>query len=289
MATIRTLSCIILMMTTPNVTKTDHLIQENVKRHERIASQYDKRHAEIYNQIEQDRLHEALARALSLIRNPSQHLLALDFGCGAGNLTRHLLDLGVHVMAADVTPSFVSMVRSLDPVRVQGHDLNGRDLNGLHDGTFDLVATYSVLHHVPDYLAAVRELARVTRSGGIVFIDHESAAAQWSPTDTLREYWRAAKPRRTLSWYTSRVFDPGWLYTRWKQLFDPRYAPEGDIHVWPDDHVEWSLVEQTLVEAGCEIIDSTDYLLYQPHVPIDVYRAFEHRCADMHCCIARKR
>lgn len=276
------------MTTTPNVTDNDHLIRENVKRHERIASQYDKLHAEIYNDVEQDRLRAALSTARSLIIGGTEPWHAMDYGCGAGNLTHHLLDLGFTVTAADVTPSFVSIVKGLAPDRVTGHVLNGKDLQGIDDGSLDLIATYSVLHHVPDYLMAVKEFARVVRPGGVIFIDHESSRMQWSPTPALRSYWERSREPRSLHWYTSRLFSPYWLMTKFRQLFEPRYAPEGDIHVWPDDHVEWDAVEAILRSEGCQILVSEDYLLYQPHVPPALYDEFRTQCADMHCCIARK-
>ena len=46
------------------------------------------------------------------------------------------------------------------------------------DRHFGFAATYSVLHHIPDYLEAVRELARVVDVGGVLYIDHELNADQ---------------------------------------------------------------------------------------------------------------
>lgn len=265
------------------------LIQANIARHERIAAAYDQRHGEIYNVIEQERLREALAESLQLIDPAAQSPYVLDLGCGAGNLTDHLLALGCRVTAADVTPSFVAMVTGRQPDRVDGLLLNGSDLSNVADATYDAVATYSVLHHIPDYLATVREMARVVRPGGVVFIDHESASHVWEPTPALKAYRELTTSPRDLRWYLSRITSPSWWYTRVRRVFDPRYQEEGDIHVWPDDHIEWDAVERHLADAGCEIMVSRDYLLYEPHVDIAVYEAYRDRCATMHCCIARKR
>ena len=272
----------------PSVSTSSQQINENITRHERIATAYDKRHGEIYNDIEQQRLHEAILLALAAITSGSTPVHACDLGCGAGNLTRHLLAEGCRVTAADVTPSFVSMVTQIDPERVSGLLLNGADLSNVPDATYDLVATYSVLHHIPDYLAIVREMARIVKPGGVVFIDHEWSSEYWNPSAALLEYRALTTQPRDIRWYTSRLLRPRWWHTRWKQLFDPRYQEEGDIHVWPDDHIAWDLVESTLQQAGCSIVAAQDYLLYEPHADPRIHREFSNRCATMRLCIARR-
>jgi len=265
------------------------LIEENITRHERIASQYDKRHSEIYNSVEQSRLRSVLQEAINARTPLSSVITAFDLGCGAGNLTDQLVELGCRVTAADVTPSFVAMVTSRHPERVSGLLLNGSDLSNVESETYDLVATYSVLHHIPDYLSVVREMARITRRGGVVLIDHEWSAGNWNPSPALIDYRSKTSAPRDLRWYMSRLLRPGWWYTRLRQLIEPRYQEEGDIHVWPDDHIEWEIVEQTLSEDGFEIVVSRDYLLYEPHVAIEVYERYHEHCSNMHCCIALKR
>ena len=263
-------------------------ILDNIQRHERIASAYDRRHDEIYNEVEQQRLRDAIQLALSSVRTDSHRKRAFDLGCGAGNLTRHFLAEQCLVTAADVTPSFVSMVTALDAEHVDGLILNGLDLSNVPDESYDIAATYSVLHHIPDYLGIVREMARIVKPGGIVLIDHEWSADNWRPSPTLLEYRSRTERPRTLQWYSSRLFRLGWWLTRWKQLFNPRYQEEGDIHVWPDDHIEWDAVEHTLVQANCVIIQSEDYLLYEPHVDLKVYDQYRHQCSNMHFCVAQK-
>ena len=64
-------------------------------------------------------------------------IAALDFGCGSGNLTGHLLKCGAVVTAADVTPRFLDLVRKRHPAdRLRTFRLNGIDLDGLDDAVF---------------------------------------------------------------------------------------------------------------------------------------------------------
>lgn len=263
-------------------------INENIARHERIAAAYDRRHGEIYNDVEQQRLRKAISLAVGAITSGTTPLYAFDLGCGAGNLTRHLLSESCRVTAADVTPSFVSMVTQIDPERVDGLLLNGGDLSNVPDAAYDMVATYSVLHHIPDYLTIVREMARIVRPGGVVFIDHEWSSDHWNPSASLLEYQAMTRQPRDIRWYSDRLLRPRWWHTRWKQLFDPKYQEEGDIHVWPDDHIEWGLVESTLQQSGCSIVTAYDYLLFEPNASPEIHAAFSKRCSNMRLCIARR-
>jgi 2-polyprenyl-3-methyl-5-hydroxy-6-metoxy-1,4-benzoquinol methylase len=265
-------------------------VQSNIAAHERIANKYSSRHGEIYNVIEQERLRHALAAALGLVETRRVPPSVLDFGCGDGNLTRHLVALGCSVTAADVTPSFVAMASQLGtPVLpVRGLELNGVDLSNIPSNSFDLVATYSVLHHIPDYLHAVKELVRVTAPGGIVFIDHEASQDHWDGNPLLLEFRKAAIQPPTASWYIKRLLSAKWWVKRIRKTLNPRYAEEGDIHVWPDDHIEWQAIRDVLNSMSCEILVDETYLLYQAGYPVQVYESFANTCGDMHMIVARK-
>jgi SAM-dependent methyltransferase len=95
---------------------------------------------------------------------------ALEAGCGTGYLSQLLQsERGWPIVPLDYSPDGLRYARELG-VRwaVQG---DTRDLP-FGDGTFDLTLSIDVLAHVPrgeEHLAA-RELARVTRRGGLLVI-----------------------------------------------------------------------------------------------------------------------
>lgn len=259
-------------------------IERNVRIHDAIAQTYDAHHGEIFNDIEQRRLRGVLERARDAVHARATPLRALDFGCGSGNLTRHMLDLGLSVVAADVSKRFLEVVEH----RFKGKSvstlwLNGGGLAGIPDNSFEVVATYSVLHHVPDYMAAVSELGRVCRPGGVVLIDHEPTESYWSDADTFKAFQRAV---RKPDW--RKFLRPSnYIHKIWR-LFDPRHTNEGDIHVWPDDHVEWPRIIELLEAHGFEVVLKEDYLLFRQGYRPEVYDRFVGRCADMHVMAFRK-
>ena len=264
----------------------DTYIQENIRQHERIATLYTKRHSEIYNSVEQARLAALIGLATGLVKSGSRR--ALDFGCGDGNLTRHILHHGFHVICADVTPSFTRISSAIDPNATTPHILNGRDLTEFGNGIFDFIATYSVLHHVPDYLHIVSEMIRILSPGVVLVIDHEASSEYWTNSPLLAELRSASTAPRSPFWYMKRIFSVNWWIKRFRKFRNPRYSEEGDIHVWPDDHIEWDKIRSLMVDAGLELCADEDYLLYQPQYSLELYEQYRNRCSDMHVIVARK-
>ena len=262
----------------------DDYISANVAVHDRIASRYDATHGEIFNPIEQDRLKRSLERAAAsvLVGRPTRR--ALDFGCGSGNLTRHLLDLGFEVVAADVSAEFLRRIGAqYNGAAVQTLQLNGRDLSGAEDGSFDVVATYSVLHHIPDYLTAVQEMVRVCASGGVVYIDHEHNPQYWSADAAYKEYERRVRRRDLKKYLQFRNY-----VHKFRRMLNPRHTNEGDIHVWPDDHIQWDAIGRVFASNGCEIVLQEDYLLFRDGYHRDVFDQYQSRLTDFRVVAARK-
>jgi hypothetical protein len=73
-----------------------------------------------------------------------------------------------------------------------------------------------------------------------------------------------------------------------RRLFNPRYTNEGDIHVFPDDHIEWDRIEALLVGLGFEVIAKEDYLLNRSLYRPEVYKRYRHRCTDTRMMQFRK-
>jgi SAM-dependent methyltransferase len=108
----------------------------------------------------------------------------LDVGCGPGALTAYLVSLGCEVAAIDPSPPFVQSMRETFP--------NVEVLQGTAEelpykaGVFDAALAQLVVHFMSDPVASLRQMARVTRAGGVV------AACVWDgPTGALAPFWHA--------------------------------------------------------------------------------------------------
>jgi ubiquinone/menaquinone biosynthesis C-methylase UbiE len=272
------------------------LVERSIRKYRRSHRRYERQHPEIFNPVEQSRLHTELEQALGEVRSGGALPRALDLGCGTGNITRHLLELGARVLAADVSPEFLTTIRHryAETGRVETVELNGQDLSGIPDTSIDLVCAYSVLHHIPDYLGAIDEICRVLAPGGIAYLDHEANHNFWDKQSCFWEMLRATQETR--GWWNpeakrwQRFLVPSKYVFKVRQMINPAYPwdVEGDIHVWDHDHVEWDRVEERLLAGGCEIVRRSDYLNYSTDYPDEVWARFEDACTNMRLLVARR-
>ena len=129
-----------------------------------------------------------LARDFVLVVGIGEGRRALDVGCGPGALTSALVDaLGPrNVSAVDPSAAYVEACRG----RAPGADvrLGAAEALPFADGEFDAVLAELVVNLLDDPEAGVREMARVTRPGGVV------AASVWAADGMplLRCFWDAA-------------------------------------------------------------------------------------------------
>ncbi|MHB0961598.1 MAG: class I SAM-dependent methyltransferase [Gemmatimonadaceae bacterium] len=271
----------------------DAAIARNVRAYDAVASTYDASHPEIFNSVEQERLAVAVQDVIAACAQAESVPRVLDVGAGTGNLSAHFINAGAVVVSADVSSRCLRVLS--DRFRATGRHsvqlIDGRSLADVADATFDVAACYSVLHHVPDYLALVGEMARVVRPGGLVYLDHERHDASWHDpvrAQCMREVV-VFPPKR---W--TRFLDPRKYWNRVRPLFqwhrwrDPRWMPEGDLHIWPDDHIEWARVEARAREAGVVSAIVRDHLLFESHYDRSAWERWKDRVTDYRMWVGRK-
>ena len=114
----------------------------------------------------------------------------LDVGCGPGALTGELVRrVGAEAVAAvDPSPSFVAAAKARhSAVEVQ---LAAAERLPFDDSVFDAALAQLVVHFMADPVAGLREMARVTRPGGVVAVCVWDHAGDRTP---LAVFWRAAR------------------------------------------------------------------------------------------------
>ena len=162
----------------------------------------------------------------------------LDVGCGPGTITA---DLAARVPDGQVTgidaaADVLALARQEAERRGQGNvRFEAGDVYhlGYGDGTFDVVHAHQVLQHLSDPVAALAEMRRVCRPGGLVAVrDSDYGGFFWFPDDPGLTEWQAlyrnvaralgGEPdagRRLLSWARQAGFaaieasGSAWCYT----------------------------------------------------------------------------
>jgi ubiquinone/menaquinone biosynthesis C-methylase UbiE len=117
----------------------------------------------------------------------------LDIGAGPGTITADLATLVAEVTATETGPEELDLTRATAAERgTTNIDFVVADVHGLPfpDVTFDVTHAHQVLQHVADPVRALREMARVTKPGGIVAVrDSDYTGFCWWPRLPALDRW----------------------------------------------------------------------------------------------------
>ena len=136
---------------------------------------------------------ENSARYLLPFLSPGMRLL--DVGCGPGTIT---LDLAARVAPGQTTgvdrdAGVVGEAqRLLDTRATSGVEFSTADAYALEfdDESFDVVHAHQVLQHLSDPVAALVEMRRVLKLGGVLAVrDSDYGGFIWAPSDPLLDRW----------------------------------------------------------------------------------------------------
>jgi SAM-dependent methyltransferase len=140
-----------------------------------------------------DRLAAAL---LERCPRPLRGALVLDAGAGTGAVSAAATAAGARVLATDIALDMLRFDRARRPRGVAADVL----ALPLRDGCVDVAATAFVLNHLADPVAALRELARVVRTGGAV-LAATFAARSVDPLKSAVDAVLAAHGYQPPPWY----------------------------------------------------------------------------------------
>ncbi|MDM7832438.1 methyltransferase domain-containing protein [Cellulomonas edaphi] len=172
----------------------------------------------------------------------------LDVGCGPGTVT---IDLAQRLAPGEVVGVDTSAA-VIEIARAAAKDADANVTFDVADAyqlpfasdSFDVVHAHQVLQHLTDPVAALREMRRVTRPGGIVAVrDADYDGMTWFPPSDGLDEWlalyhevtqangaEADAGRRLLSWVRDAGFDPAGI------------APSAGVwcYATPEDRAWWA-------------------------------------------------
>ena len=149
--------------------------------------------------------HESVLRSHSMrtVANSAAYLIpqltpgrtVLDIGCGPGTITEGLAERVAPGQVVGIDRESGPLVGAAAGARDKGLDnLTFRVGNAyaldFPDDTFDVVHAHQVLQHLTDPVAALVEMRRVCRPGGVIAVrDAEYAAMTWHPASPALDRW----------------------------------------------------------------------------------------------------
>lgn len=194
----------------------------------------------------------------------------LDVGAGPGTITVDLAELVHEVTATEIGRDEIELTRSAAVERGSSNiDFRVGDVHALEfaDASFDVTHAHQVLQHVADPVQALREMARVTRPGGIVAArDSDYSGFCWWPRIPLLDKWldlyrtaaraNGGEPdagRRLLSWaHTAGLTDVSATSSTWCYATPHERAWWGGM--WSERIVDSAIARQ-IVDSGLATAD----------------------------------
>lgn len=135
-----------------------------------------------------------LARLEAALGRPVSGLRLLNVGCGTGGFTVIARRAGAHAIGVDAEPAAVEICRLKASAEGGGAvALGAAEALPFDEASFDLVYCFSTLEHVASVRGAVREMLRVTRPGGAVYVNAPSALACYE--GHYKVFWLPLMPK----------------------------------------------------------------------------------------------
>lgn len=158
----------------------------------------------------------------------------------------NILNVGVATGAtSDMLAKFgkvTSLEYDVDCCRFLREELNMEVINGsvlelpFGDGQYDLVCAFDVIEHVEDDALAVKEMKRVCKTGGDLFVTVPALMSLWSQHDVVNHHFRRYKKaevralftpenngsERFSSYFNSILFPPIYLFRQLSRVLPKR-------------------------------------------------------------------
>lgn len=103
---------------------------------------------------------------------PVQGRDVLEIGCGTGYGAQFLLGLEPSsYVGIDLMPEQIALAQKRELPRAEFFVQDASDLSRFGEASKDAVIIFGVLHHIPTWRLVVREIGRVLRPGGWLFVE----------------------------------------------------------------------------------------------------------------------
>lgn len=138
-----------------------------------------------------------------------EDMVIADLGAGDGYLSREISKHVRKVAAIDISAEMLKELRKKS--RDEGiNNIETVESDGLDvpfpDSSFDMVCASMYLHHIEEPALAIKEMHRVLKPGGIVFLAdfHEHADSELK--EKMHDFWQGFKQNEIKAWFKKSGF-----------------------------------------------------------------------------------
>ncbi len=212
---------------------------------------------------------------------------ALDFGAGTGNLTGKLLRMDYKVTAIDISAEMCAILKRKYETFIEAEKLTVinssiEDVN-FNRAEFDLITCYSVLHHLPDYLDAIRRLSTFLKKRSAMYLDHEASPFYWK-----KESQNLARFVKDTYFHSNPLLNTLYFQIIGLNLPSIDYTLSDYWHK-KEHHIDHRKIERVFEKEGFSFFRRTDYHLNGTWIVNPLFYVYKRICRpEMSYWIAKK-
>lgn len=156
--------------------------EEGKEYFDRVAKDWDKFREKMFS----DRVRDLVVRESHVLTES----VVVDVGCGTGFLSQAFVLIARKVIGVDSSEEMLNRARNnLDRAENFEARLGTAERLPLEDGEADIVVGNMILHHCPNPLSAIREMARILKPGGkLILTDLDRHQYDWLREDQ-KDIW----------------------------------------------------------------------------------------------------
>jgi ubiquinone/menaquinone biosynthesis C-methylase UbiE len=215
-----------------------------------LGSQYDSWHRRVYDSDPDHRDESSPWYQLVLeYLEPVAGKRVLEIACGRGGFSRELARHGARVTGTDFSPAALAIARSPGGQNARPAAFTQADAHHLpyRDASFDVIISCETIEHLLDPAAALREMGRVCRPGGALYLttpNYLNATGLYVLYALMRRNGRA---RGSLAPNIDQPLDRRYLFFQVRQLLAGAgwtiLRADGTVHQFPvlPGHDPWQL------------------------------------------------
>jgi ubiquinone/menaquinone biosynthesis C-methylase UbiE len=168
---------------------------DSKKYFEKVASQWDQMRKSFFS----DNVRE---KALA-VANIKVGQLAADIGTGTGFITEGLVQNGLKVIAVDQSKEMLKeMEKKLNRFDTIDYKIGESSNLPIQDETVDTIFSNMYLHHVESPQVAIKEMARVLKTGGKIVITDMDTHEYEFLREEHNDRWLGFKREEIREWFT---------------------------------------------------------------------------------------
>jgi len=190
----------------PQLPLNELVVQVNRLYHAFEAQNYDGRHPEVYKQL--PHFWQEMIKTTREQKKSTTKWHVLDFGCGTGFAAQQLIRNLPHGSIAELTcydpaPEMIEQCRS----RIVPFFPKARfccNLKEILDGIeqYNLLATNSVLHHLPDFINTINSLLPILSSDAVWLSGHTASRRFYKNIECVRMYNEFLQERKLKKFFS---------------------------------------------------------------------------------------